>query len=248
MPVSSPRFRRPAHTLVRVMALGLLLAGTAACRPQRGLDFTAMVRAPLPATEDGLQQEALRLGQAYDRKPGERNISMRYAFVLRQLGQHAQAVAVLQRAALANVNDAEVSAAYGKALADAGRFKEAAEVLALAHMPDRPSWRVLSTQGSVSDQMGDHERAQELYLAALKLAPGEPTILSNLGLSYALSRRLAEAERTLAQAAAHPKADDRIRANLAMVRSLKAQGATAGPTNAWAEIRKAELERKKKAQ
>lgn len=212
------------------------------------MDFSALVRAPLPVTQDGLQQEAIRLGQAYDRRPGERNISMRYALVLRQLGQHAQAVAVLQRAALANVNDSEVSAAYGKALADAGRFKEASEVLAMAHTPDRPSWRVLSTQGSVSDQMGDHARAQELYIAALRLAPGEPTILSNLGLSYALSRRIPEAERVLSEAAAHPRADDRIRANLAMVRSLKVQGGGASQTNAWAEIRKAELERKKKAQ
>ena len=249
MPVLDLKFRSQALSLARVAAAAVLLLGVAACRPQRGMDFSATINTPLPASQEGLQQEAVRLGQAYDRKPGERNISMRYALVLRHIGQHAQAVAVLQRATLANVNDAEVSAAYGKALADTGRFKEASEVLALAHSPDRPNWRLLSAQGSVSDQMGDHPRAQEMYLAALKLAPGEPTILSNLGLSYALSRRLGDAERVLTEAAANPRADERIRANLAMVRSLKTQGGAAqAPSNAWAQIRKAEAERKKQAQ
>lgn len=243
---SAPLFRAP---LCRAAAVLLILAGVTACRPQQGGDFSALVRTPMPTTEEGLREEARRLGQAYDRKPGDKQISMRYGAVLRQLGQHTQAVAVLQRATLANMNDTEVSAAFGKALADAGQFKQASEVLANSHSADRPNWRVMSTQGSVADQMGEHERAQELYLGALKLAPGEPTVLNNLGLSYALTRRLADAERVLAEAARDPRADDRIRANLAMVRSLgrAPQAGSAASTNSWADIRKAELAKKQPA-
>jgi len=232
---------------IRLALAAILAGGLAACRPQ-GLDFSAVLRQPMPTTEEGLRQEAQRLGAIYDRKPGEKFVSLRYGSVLRQLGHHVQAVAVLQRAALANLEDPEVSAAYGKALADAGELKQAAEVLANAHTPDRPNWRVMSVQGSVADQMGHHERAQELYLGALKLAPSEPSVLSNLGLSYALSRRLVDAERVLTEAARQPGADDRVRANLAMVKGLAAaQRGGRSETDTWAQIRRAETQQKKQA-
>ena len=59
-----------------------------------------------------------------------------------------------------------------------------------AHTPDQPDWRILSVQGAVLDQMGRHEEAQRYYASALKIVPDEPSVLSNLGLSYALSKDL----------------------------------------------------------
>ena len=249
---------------VRRLALGVMLVATLGACKREVMDFSASLAGNRAFSEDGLRAEAERLGRAYDRKPGERTTSLRYAQVLRQLGQHGQAVAVLQRAAIANLNDPEVSAAYGKALADVGRYQEASEVLSRAHAPDRPDWRLLSSQGTVADQMGEHARAQQFYDAALQVAPGEPTVLANLGLSYALSKRLADAERVLTQAASHPRADERIRANLALVLALSGKfsqsQAVAGrdlppqeaakrvqeiktmiaQTNTWAEIQKSE--------
>lgn len=171
--------------------------------------------------------ELPELARRYDARPGEKRASLTYAAALRANRQHAQAVAVLQRASLANVGDKEVAAAYGKALADVGRFKEAMEVLSGAHGADRPDWRILSTQGAISDQMGEHERARDYYRQALQLSPDEPNVLANFGLSYVLTRDLAKAEELLRRAAAHPKADERVRANLALVESLKAQGGRA---------------------
>lgn len=228
----------------RLFAALLVAGALTACRTPQ-MDFSALSTQAMPTSEDGLRQEAERLGKLYDRKPGERQISMRYSLVLRQLGMHGQAVAVMQRAALTNVEDKDVAAAYGKALADAGMLKEASEVLANAHTPDRPNWRILSTQGSVADKMGEHQKAQEMYLAALQLAPGEPTLLSNLGLSYALSKRLGDAERVLTEAARHPQADQRVQANLAMVKQLiAAQRSGRGDTNTWADIRRSESAKK----
>ena len=234
-----------APKLLRIIAVTLIAGGAAACRgPQ--MDFSALSPRSMPTTEDGLRQEADRLGAIYDRKPGEKQVSMQYSLVLRQLGRHGQAVAVMQRASLSNVGDQEIAAAYGKALADAGLIKEASDVLANAHTPDRPNPRILSTQASLADKLGEHERAQELYVAALKLNPGDAAIMSNLGLSYALSKRLADAERVLIQATRLPGADDRVRANLAMVQGLIAgQNSGRGNTNTWADIRKAEGARKK---
>ena len=63
---------------------------------------------------------------------------------------------MLQQAAIRTPNNPELLAAYGKSLADVGRYKEAAEVLGRAHAPERPDWRILSAQGAVADQTGDH--------------------------------------------------------------------------------------------
>ncbi len=164
------------------------------------------------------------LGARYDANPGEKRVSLGYAAALRARGQLPQAVAVLQRTSLANVGDMEVAAAYGKALADIGRFDEALGVLAQAHTEDRPNWRVLSTMGAIYDQMGNHERARENYHRALQIAPRHPSLLNNLGLSYILTKELAQAEATLTEAVMQPGADRRVAANLELARSLRAKG------------------------
>ena len=163
----------------------------------------------------------------YAADPDNRAIGLRYAMALRGLSRHAQAVAVLQRLAVKNPQDGVVLGAYGKALADAGRLQEAADVLQRAHTPERPNWSILSAQGSVADQMGDHARARDYYAAALKIVPDQPQVLSNLGLSYALEHRMPEAEQTLRHAAAQPAADARVRQNLALVLSLEGKTAEA---------------------
>jgi Flp pilus assembly protein TadD len=69
--------------------------------------------------------------------------------------------------------------------------------------------------------MGDHDAAQKFYVSALKIAPGEPSVLSNLGLSYALTKKLPQAEQALRQAAQSPRADARVRQNLSLVLALQ---------------------------
>ena len=83
------------------------------------------------------------------------------------------------------------------------------------------SWRILSVQGAVLDQMGRHQDARRHYASALKISPDEPSVLSNLGLSYALSKDLPKAEETLRRAAARPMAEPKVRQNLALVVGLQ---------------------------
>jgi Flp pilus assembly protein TadD len=161
------------------------------------------------------------LGRQYDRNPEDKSTALSYAKALRSHTEYAQAAAILQRLAAKYPEDPQVLSAYGKALADTGRLHEAAEVLAHAHTPERPDWSVLSAQGSVADQLGEHEQAQAYYAAALKIVPAEPHVLSNLGLSYALSKKLPQAEKALQEAAAQPDADKRVRQNLALVLALE---------------------------
>jgi Flp pilus assembly protein TadD len=112
-------------------------------------------------------------------------------------------------------------AGYGRALADNGNFQQAFEVLGRAHSPDDPDWRILSAQGAALDQLERHEEARQYYASALKITPDEPSVLSNLGLSYVLSKDLPMAEETLRRARGRDANDARIRANLALVVGLQ---------------------------
>ncbi len=232
-----PPIRRPASRGTAGLALGpaLTLALTLALASTLGLggcqapDLATSLRAPGPAPSDptALHAYAEDLGHRYDAHPDDKAVGLAYARALKGLTQYAQAAAVLQKIAVKRPHDLEVLAAYGKALADAGHLEEAAAVLERSHTPERPSWSVLSAQGSVADQLGDHGQAQSYYAAALKIAPNQPQVLSNLGLSYALERQMPDAERTLRTAAAQPGADMRVRQNLALVLALQGKFAEA---------------------
>lgn len=209
-----------------VLALALAAAGCDASLPTLP-DPVAARPPPPPSDPAALRAYAENLEPRYDKNPEDKVTAIHYAQALRGLGQHAQAVAVLQGLAVKYPRDMPVLAAYGKALADAGRLQEAATVLEHAHTPDRPSWSVLSAQGSVADQMGDHAGARRYYDAALKIRPNQPDVLSNMGLSYALERQLPQAEAALRLAAEQPQADARVRQNLALVLSLEGKYADA---------------------
>ncbi|MGL4323831.1 MAG: tetratricopeptide repeat protein [Beijerinckiaceae bacterium] len=183
-------------------------------------DITGSI-APTSKSEAEWRRDADLWGKRYDAKPGERVASLNYAHALRALGQRDQAAAVLQQAAARSPGDKEILGAYGRALADAGRLEEAMSVLPRAHTPERPDWRIYSAQGVIADKMGEHDKAQDFYNSALQLAPDQPAILSNLGFSYALSKRLPEAETTLRRAVSLPGADSRVRQNLVLVLGLQ---------------------------
>ena len=150
------------------------------------------------------------LGKRYDADPGDKTALDQLLQALRALTRYSQAVAVMEAAAVKAPNDMEVLGAYGKALADAGQLQQAADVLSRSYTRRTPELvRHVNVQGSIADQLGDHTQAQKFYHDALKIAPGEPTILNNLGLSYALTKQLPLAEQVLRQAAESPRADAR---------------------------------------
>jgi Flp pilus assembly protein TadD len=208
---------RPLRTAILAVMAALALA-TAGCKKD-GPEVTGSIAQPQGV--DAWRTYSEEWGKKYDEKPGDKTVSLNYARGLRMIGQRQQAVAVLQQAAMKAPKDTEILAAYGKALVEVGQLDQAKEVLSRAHTPERPDWRVLSAQGTVADQLGDHASAQNYYETALRLKPDDPGVLSNLGLSYALSKRLPEAESTLRKATSQPGADVRARQNLALVLGLQ---------------------------
>jgi Flp pilus assembly protein TadD len=216
--------RRSVTNSVSCLALtAALVAAVSGCAGNRP-EVTASIPAGNTQLSDAeWRQQADALASQYRAQPNDPNIAIGYAKALRASDQRAQAAAVLQQAAIRNPKNMAVLSAFGRALADAGRLHEALDILGKAHNPDQPDWRVLSAQGAVLDQLGRHADARRYYEAALKIVPGEPSVLSNLGLSYALSKDLEKAEATLRQAAADARAEPKVRQNLAVVLALRSK-------------------------
>jgi Flp pilus assembly protein TadD len=222
MPLSFPYRFCGVLGVVAALALG-------GCRDFSDVtgSISGQTTAPLPRDEAGLRAYADRWERIYSAHPGEKYASINYARALRALTRYKEAAAVMQAAAVKAPKDYEVLGEYGKALADDGELEQARDVLTRSYPPDRPNWDFLSVQGAVADRLDDHARAQAFYREAIKIAPDEPAVQSNLGLSYALSKRLDLAEATLRQAAALPRADSRVRQNLALVLALEGKFAEA---------------------
>jgi Flp pilus assembly protein TadD len=217
---------RPFRTLAATAALASVLAGCANLKPTETTGSFG-VASPIAASPDDGRRETDAWAERYQANPSDPEAAIRYAQSLRTSGQRAQAVAVLEQASLHNPKNMELLGAYGRALADVGNYQQALDVLGHAHTPDHPDWRILSAQGAVLDQMGRHADAQRYYETALKIVPEEPSVLSNLGLSYALSKDLPRAETTLRRAGAGPRVDPRVRQNLALVVGLQGRFAEA---------------------
>ncbi|MFK7793369.1 MAG: tetratricopeptide repeat protein [Devosiaceae bacterium] len=226
--LSKPMTTKPArpHALRKLAALALVgtalaVAGCGTSSMSSHSGTTVEGRAEL-MSDSQLRQAANRWEQRYERDQNDRTAALNFAAALRALGRHDQAVAILRRAVVTHQGDRAVQAAYAKALTSAGRFEEALNVIGQAHSEARPDWQLLSAQGTILDQLGRHQEARASYAQALRIVPDEPTVLSNLGMSYVLEGNLVEAERTLRQAIANARqVDPRVRGNLALVVGLQ---------------------------
>lgn len=216
---------RQQSSLARLLAsaalTAMLAAGLAGCQTAGMPDVTGSLgaRAEIPPDSDPKNLDAY--GERYRANPKDAEAALRYGQALRSGGQRAQAVAVFEQATIANPGNKALLAGYGRALADNGNLQRAFDVLTSAHTPANPDWRILSVQGAVLDQMGRHDEARRYYGSALKIRPDEPSVLSNLGLSYMLSKDLPKAEATLRRAYGGGNADPRVRQNLGLVVGLQ---------------------------
>jgi Flp pilus assembly protein TadD len=215
-----PKSARTARFLASAAVVALLALPVAGCMTA-GDDVTGSVGNSTPRSEAEWRQSLDASGARYRANPDDAQAAMAYARGLRATDQRAQAVAVLEQASIRNPANMTLLGDYGRALAEAGDLNQALDVLGRAHTPDNPDWRILNAQGAVLDQLGRHAEAQRHYSSALKIVPDEPSVLSNLGLSYVLVKDLKRAEVTLRRALAQPNAGPKVRQNLALVVGLR---------------------------
>lgn len=206
----------------------ILAASLGGCQTARSPDITGSLNARAEAGPGVASRDEIEAyGERYRANPRDAAAALQYGQSLRLNGQRQQAVAVLEQATIANPGNKSLLAAYGRALADNGNFQQAFDILTRAHTPANPDWRILSVQGTTLDQLGNHDEARRYYASALKIAPEEPSVLSNLGMSYVLSKDLPKAESVLRRAYNRGSADSRVRQNLGLVVGLQGRFAEA---------------------
>lgn len=217
-----------ARLLASAAVTAILAAGLGGCQTMADVTGSITSKAEPNPSPDADPRRAVDVdGERYRADPKNVDAALAYGQALRATGQRAQAAAVLEQATISHPGNKALLAGYGRALADNGNFQQAFDVLARAHTPENPDWSILSVQGTALDQLGRHDEARRYYASALKIVPGEPSVLSNFGLSYVLSKDLPKAEEVLRQAYANPKADARVRQNLGLVVGLQGRFAEA---------------------
>lgn len=204
------------RTLVLAGAAALILSACAANRTGEALtaDYANL-------SGPQIQASVVDLAARYRADPRNKALGIHYAAALRAAQQNAQAITVMENLIAIHGNDPDVSLAYARALAAEGRFPQALNVVEQAINPVAPDWDALSVKGAILDQMGEHALARQAYSQALLLAPHQASLHANLGLSYAMTGELTQAETHLRQAASLPGASTRVRQNLALVVGLQ---------------------------
>jgi Flp pilus assembly protein TadD len=223
-----PHQDRVAKRFASITSFAILALGLCGCQTDGTSDITGSLG---DKTEASRAADPRRDLDAYRNRfranPADPDAALQYGKALRATGQRSQALAILEQASIAHPGNTALLAGYGRALADNGNFQQAFDVLSRAHTPEDPDWRILSAQGAVLDQLGRFDEARQYYASALKITPEAPSVLSNLGLSYVLSKDLPKAEETLRHALDRPDADPRVRQNLALVVGLQGRLAEA---------------------
>jgi Flp pilus assembly protein TadD len=208
-----------ARYLASAAVTAVVAASLGGCQTMS--DVTGSLTSRSEAPPDDPRRAVDLYGERYRANPKDADAALAYGQALRATGQRSQACAVLEQATIAHPGNRALLAAYGRALADNGNSQAAFDVLSRAHTPDNPDWRLLSVQGTTLDKLGKHEEARRYYASALRIVPDEPSVMSNLGLSYMLTRELPKAEETLRRAYGNSRADGRVRQNLALVVGLQ---------------------------
>jgi len=184
---------------------------------------TASVRSPDFSGQNATQQQSTlsQLAARYKSDSHDKTNAIYYAAALRSAGQPAQAVSVIETAMMDDPHDLDLRVNYAKALSAAGRYDQALNVITDAIQPDAPDWNALLVKGAILDQMGRNAEARAAYGQALLIAPNQPSLEANLGLSFAMTNDLTQAEAHLRKAVSLPGATSKIRQNLAFVIGLE---------------------------
>ncbi|MFO1337329.1 MAG: tetratricopeptide repeat protein [Burkholderiaceae bacterium] len=155
----------------------------------------ALLRAAVAHFRAGeLQAMADACAQALQQSPNQHEALQLMGVARHLLGQHADALAWLDRAATLRPDTAELHVNRGEVLRALSRWPEAEGALrrALALAPANvEAWNNL---GLVRQARGRPAEAEAAYREALRLKPGHPEALNNLGTLLQEARRPADAE------------------------------------------------------
>ncbi len=171
-------------------------------------------------TQDLLAQAAF-WSREHSLNPGDLEAAIKLASAVRRMGNPGQAIEITQQTRALYPRDPYLAAEYAAALIASERGVDAIDTLDTALRTTPGYARLWSLKGAALDQMEQYELARKHYAKALQITPYDPSILANIGLSYALSGDAATGESWLKRAVAIPGAGPSVRQNLAIVLQLQ---------------------------
>jgi Flp pilus assembly protein TadD len=226
----------------RIMPIGflfpLLLLGACADHPDSiphttqatmGKDVTAKVAVDIADHErdDGDPAGAVTFyRRALETNPNQPKVEVSLGTALLQAGSPNGAADTFRKVLSRFPKDAGALTGLGMALVQLNQPTAALEPLrqGLAIRPDARGYRVL---GVAENLLGQNQQAEADYTRGLALAPDDPGLSNNLGLSMALSGNFNGAIAVLRTAANGPSATPRTRQNLALALGLAGRTADA---------------------
>ncbi|MCF6275646.1 MAG: tetratricopeptide repeat protein, partial [Robiginitomaculum sp.] len=157
----------------------------------------------------------------YDLNPADLEAAINLASTLRRLGNPRKSIEVAQTTRALYPRDADLMAELAAAHLADNNPKEALPIIdaALAQRPNTA--RLWSLKGAALDQFEQFTEARQQYSRGLSIAPNDPGIIANVGLSYALEGDPKTAEIWLRRAANMPGASEAVRQNLSLVLGLQ---------------------------
>lgn len=164
----------------------------------------------------------------FEENPGDLNTALQCAYNMRYANSPGDAVNVLGIALKTHPGNVQLLAERGKAYAALGNAELALEDITIASAANTADWTVHSARGVILDRLGKQIEAEDAYKKALALSPGNPKVLNNLALNYAMAGRREEAVSTLQTAAQHPSANIQIRQNLSLLLAMQGDIKQAG--------------------
>ncbi len=117
---------RAARLVIAVASSAALVISLGGCQTTALSDVTGSIgdKGEASASADP-RRDVQSLRERFRANPKDPAIAVQYGTALRATGERAQAVAVLEQAAIANPGNKAVLAGYGRALADNGNFQQA---------------------------------------------------------------------------------------------------------------------------
>ena len=110
--------------------------------------------------------------------------------------------------------EADVQIAFARAAEQQGDFEGAMAAYTQAIRKDQKRFDACIRLAILHDRLGQFKESDSLYRQALEMHPADPDIFSDMGYSFYLQRRWAEADRCLKQALAikpdHPRAHNNL--------------------------------------
>ena len=165
--------------------------------------------------------------QVYEREPTNIPALLGVARNMRYAGNPKEAIKELKVAILKLGDKPELLLELGKAQLAAAIVTDARETLEKYAEASRRDWQAHAVLAIVYDRLGRHEEAQKKYDEALRLSPGNVSVINNLALSYAISGDLGPAISVLKKLVDGENATPQTRQNLALLYAMQGELETA---------------------